>query len=230
MPSALRDYLVSFTREEEIARIAHEWRVAAGIENSAEFNIIAFVEDILSKKLKKGPLHIEFFDMREGEHPAFVTFWPHITLHIDRDIWGNAKMGDPESRAIVAHEVGHIILHDHHAKAFSYDRINPKFYVKETSAEWQANIFADYFLLPDQVVIAYWDVKELAKSCSVTQAFARQRLNAVAEARHPKPKIEGDFCIKCGQFTVRRDGSVKCACERDAVPGLDGSANGRRQQ
>jgi Zn-dependent peptidase ImmA (M78 family) len=218
MSGAPRDYLVSFIREEEIARIANEWRRAAGIENSPEFNIVAFVEDVLSQKLKKGPLRIKFFDMRDGDDPAFVTFQPHPTLHIDRDVMSNAKIGDPESKGIVAHEVGHIILHDHHAKAFSHDRVNPKFYVKETSAEWQANTFVDYFLLPDHIVIAYSDVKELAKSCSVTQDLARHRLDAVAEARRPRPKIEGDFCIKCGQFTVRRGGSVKCDCEFDAVP------------
>lgn len=213
MPLPLRDYQVTFTREEDIAKSAFAWRAAAGNENRADFNIVDFVEGVLAKKIKgKGPLHLELFDMQQGGEPAFVTFQP-LTLHIDRQVWELAKMGDPECRFIVAHEVGHLILHDHHAKAFSNDgRVNIKFATQECSAEWQANTFASYFLLPDQIVLAHSDANDLARSCSVTRQLANDRRDAVLEARKPRPKVEGGFCIECGCFTSREKGATKCSC------------------
>jgi Zn-dependent peptidase ImmA (M78 family) len=208
MPVALKDHLVSFDREESIAATALAWRKEAGHENSAEFNIVKFIEDVLAKKFKrKGQLTIEFFDMIPGDDPAFVTFQPAVTLHVDREIWELAKLGDPKARYILAHEIGHILLHDHHAKAFASEP-NSKLYVKETSAEWQANTFAAYFLVPDALVLAHLNASELSASCSVTRTLATERIEVVTAARRPRPKIEGDFCIDCGNFVERRAAHV----------------------
>jgi Zn-dependent peptidase ImmA (M78 family) len=207
----LRDYQVRFTREEEIAAIALEWRKEAGNENSAEFNIVEFIENVLAKKIrKKGPLHVDFFQMQYRGDPAYVTFEP-LTLHVDSDVWHRAKLGDPECRYILAHEAGHLILHDHHAKAFSNDgSVNIKFATKECSAEWQASVFAAYFLLPDHIVLANMNATDLTHSCSVPRQVAEDRVSAVAEAMKPRSKIEGDFCIVCGEFTNRKTGSNRC--------------------
>jgi hypothetical protein len=222
MQPALSDYLVKFAREELIAEIALAWRTEAGEENSAEFNVVKFVENVLAKKIKKkGPLHFSFFEMTPGGLPAFVTFEP-LTLHIDSEVWEHAKLGNPESRTIVAHEVGHLILHDHHAKAFSSTETGSRFQTKETSAEWQANTFAAYFLLPDHIVAAFNNGDDLANSCSVTKKLANQRVEAVREARRPRPKLEGNFCIKCGEITKRMNGSVKCGCETQGSNNLNG--------
>ena len=211
MALALRDYQVTFTREETIAELALRWRQAASIENVSEFNIVWFVQEVLAKRLtKKGPLHFDFYDMKPGDEPAFVTFQP-LTLHIDHEVWQLAYLGDPLARFIVAHEVGHLVLHDHHAKAFSDEsRVNIKFATKECSAEWQANTFASHFLLPDHIVLAYNDAAELARSCSVTTQLASERLEEATEARKPRPKFDGGFCIVCGNFTRRQNGSIEC--------------------
>jgi len=210
MHLALNDYEVIFRREETIAEIALDWRKESGEENSADFSIVKFVDSVLAKKFqKKDPLHFDFFDMEVGEKPAWVSYQP-LTLHIDREVWEYARLGDPTSRFIVAHEVGHLILHDHHAKAFSSDTQARRNQIKEISAEWQANIFATHFLLPDHIVLAHNDPGDLAKSCSVTRELAKDRVGALGEATRPCPKIEGDFCIRCGDFTKRVNGSIRC--------------------
>jgi hypothetical protein len=207
-----RDHHVRFRCEEEIARFATEWRRAGNVANLANFDIVTFVEKILSRKYtRKGQLQIVFFDIIQDQDPAFVTFRP-LTLHIDAEIWKLARWGDPEARFIIAHEIGHIILHDHEAKPFSNDpSLNIAFDRSEHSAEWQANTFAGYFLLPDQIVRAFGDVDQLIASCGVPRKLAEDRLSSVAITARKSKNFDGDVCSKCGNFTLVRNGTcLKC--------------------
>jgi hypothetical protein len=101
-----RDHHVPFLCEEEIARIASEWRRAGNVANLANFDIVTFVENVLSKKYtRKGQLQIVFFDTSHDQDPAFVTFKP-LALHIDAEIWKLARWGDPEARFISPMKLG----------------------------------------------------------------------------------------------------------------------------
>ena len=197
----LTDYIVSFRREETLADAALSWRRDSSNEYDSYFNIIDFVLGVLSSKTKR-PFKIEFFDAREGEKPAFVSFEPRI-LHVDREIWDLAWKGEPDARFIIAHEVGHLLLHDHFAKAFSDD---PDARIKsaepEYSAEWQANVFALYFLLPDMIVAAYRQIDQLCSACGVTELIARQRLALNPRLARLYTTAPSGFCSTCGEFNV----------------------------
>lgn len=200
--ATLDDYKVDFLREEKIAEHALAWRTASGHRNAPFFNIVVFVLVVLAKKTRL-PFRIEFFDAKEGEKPAYVSFNPRV-LHADREIWRLAEIGDPEARFIIAHEVGHLLLHNHHAKAFSSDpSMQIRFAENEYSAEWQANTFAYYFLLPTHLVLAFDTAEDLSRACAVPYAVALERFSAV-EAMHRPRKC--DLCPTCGHFTVLRDG------------------------
>lgn len=197
------DHKVAFRREETIAEIALAWRRAARNENSATFNVVDFALKVLRKRHKKGTLLIEFYEGQPGAKPAYVTFDP-LTLHVDSEVWELAGLGDPESRFVVAHEIGHIVLHDHNAQGFSEDpngRI--KFATEEESAEWQADVFAHYFLVPNVLAISIYDRKHLAEACSVTRRVAENRMRRVK--RLGLLQYEGDACGDCGNFTLVRD-------------------------
>lgn len=206
MSTVLDDYKVDFLREESIAETALAWRKEADNAFSAYFNIVDFVVRILTKKIKRA-FKIQFFKADEGAKPAFVTFVPHRTLHIDEDVWRLAELGEPEARFVVAHEVGHLILHDHHAKSFSKnpaDKIT--FAEDEYSAEWQANVFASYFLAPTHIILAFPSFSELKASCVINDSITESRHRALA----PKCSVvvrDGALCTKCGNFTVTSDGA-----------------------
>ena len=205
------DYKVTFTREEQIATIAASWLDAHASERRY---ITEFVENTLTKRLrKKDRLKIEYFDRTcKYDEPAYVTFRP-LTLHVDRAIWYAAKAGDEYARFVIAHEVGHIILHDNDAKAFSSDRsLRIRFAEKEHSAEWQANTFAAYFLLPDELVEKFNDEELLHIFCGTPRTVVRERLASFREARRASiRRFEGDACNRCGNFTIVRDGNrLKC--------------------
>jgi hypothetical protein len=115
-----------------------------------------------------------------------------------------AKEGHEYARLVLAHEIGHIILHDHDAKPFSSNpslRIN---YDQEGySAEWQAQTFAAYFLLPDHIVLSFTHEEQITELCGVHIDLARERFYSVYP---PNRKIERDFCFDCGECTMERLG------------------------
>jgi hypothetical protein len=196
MTAARRDYKVTFRREESIESLAWRCRLAAGLEFLSYFSIVDYIEQFLAKWLKGG-VRLCFFDMNPGDDPARVEYNP-TTLYIDREVWELAKLGEPEARFIVAHEIGHLVLHDHNAKAFSNDPdAQIRFAPNEYSAEWQATIFAYYFLLPTVVVASFEDPLDLSKSCAVPQEVAAHRHNAVRRSQRPAVIREGDFCARC---------------------------------
>jgi hypothetical protein len=205
----LHDHHVKYCCEEEIARIASEWRRAGDIYNHGYFDIVAFVEKVLSKRLRKPKqdLIVAQFDCSLGDRRAYVSFNP-ITLHVDSEVWELAKLGGPDARFIIAHEIGHIILHDDRAKAFSIDpSLNIRFAGQEHSAEWQANTFAGYFLLPDHLVRSFGDFNDLSASCSVLKTLAQDRMESVQKVNRKAKNSTGDVCPKCGNFTLVGDGT-----------------------
>ncbi|MGZ3409296.1 MAG: hypothetical protein ACXWJ8_13440 [Xanthobacteraceae bacterium] len=70
MIAARDDYKVEFREEALFADTALTWRKESSNENDPYFNIVRFVQTVLSKKAQK-PFKIEFFDARPGEKPAY---------------------------------------------------------------------------------------------------------------------------------------------------------------
>jgi hypothetical protein len=208
-----RDHRVLIKDREAIAKIAMAWWVVAS-KLGHSFNICTFITEVLAERLRgKGKLQINFYNS-EQELPerACVTFNP-LTLHIVEKIWHDAGLGIPYARYILAHETGHIVLHNEFAVAFSDDKAAQLKYVQdEESGEWQANIFADYFLVPDHVAIKLREPDLIAGLCVVTGEVAARRLR---DANHAKsvltPPYEGEMCSGCGNFTLVRNGTrMKC--------------------
>jgi IrrE N-terminal-like domain len=202
-----QDYKVRIIDREGIAKIAMSWWLIAN-KLGHSFNICDFVTEILTKKLRgKGKLKIEFHSFDDLPEKACVTFNP-LTLHIVEQIWRDADLGKPYARRVVAHEIGHIVLHDHFAVAFSDGKAAQLNFVQdEESGEWQANIFADYFLVPDHVAIKLKDPDVIVGLCVVTDDLASRRLReSISAKKILVPSYEGDMCAKCTQFTLVREG------------------------
>jgi Zn-dependent peptidase ImmA (M78 family) len=212
----LRDHHVNFRSEASIADLAYGLRDAHDSREQPRFNVVKFVQQTLPahlKTLRKGALKIEFYDVAfKQDDPAYVSFNPLI-LNVDRKVWADAEAGEDYPRFVIAHEIGHIVLHDYSAKAFSRDKADQiKFDDKEHSAEWQANTFAGHFLLPDPVIRKIDNVSLLASVCQVPEALALERLLVVRKEQQRKNRIfQGGFCSECGNFSlVRTNTLLKC--------------------
>ncbi|HEY6577817.1 MAG TPA: ImmA/IrrE family metallo-endopeptidase [Rhizomicrobium sp.] len=213
-----KDYVVSPRSEESIAQLAYKLRDVRGSREEPRFNIADFVKNTLPthlKAIKKGDLRLEFYDRDfKEDDPAFVSFNPP-TLNSDKQIWVDAGAGDSYPRFVMAHEIGHLVLHDRSAKAFSQDKSDQiQFIDNEESAEWQANIFAGHFLLPDAVIQKIAQVSFIASICQVPEALALERVIAFRRVQERKNRtFAGGYCSKCGNFSLlQMNGSTLVKC------------------
>jgi IrrE N-terminal-like domain len=198
----LKDHKVGLRTRGEIKLIAERARRLGGDAGQAGFKITNYLRMLAAEPLLKGgQLKIRHFAANPGEAPAFVTYNP-TTLHVDREIWEDGDQGEPGARFILAHELGHVILHDHHAQPFSGEK-KKWIPLAEESAEWQANTFADYFLISDEEADAYITPVDAAIFCAVEREVALRRLAPISYV--------GEYC-QCGGARIRRGIVEKCEC------------------
>ncbi|WP_370880090.1 ImmA/IrrE family metallo-endopeptidase [Labrys monachus] len=134
-------------------------------------------------------------------------------------MWLDAKKGEGRARYIIAHEIGHIYLHDYMPSSFSSTNFRHfKSLPEEQTAEWQAHTFAKYFILPDSIVLNFIDAPSIMFRCNIDDEIAIERLQKV-NRKYKRPPLyaptpqphEGDSCPNCSNFTLIRTGLlVRC--------------------
>ncbi|MGY0574199.1 ImmA/IrrE family metallo-endopeptidase [Bradyrhizobium sp. RDM12] len=137
---------------------------------------------------------------------------------MDSAIWEAAKLGKTFACFVLAHEVGHILLHDNTAKAFSSSKSEQLSFLGEgESAEEQANSFAGHLLVPTRTVHRFPDKDLLAAVCNVPDELAEDRLAAVSNAKAVLAQHRTtDYCRGCGGFTEVTFG-VCPSCKHDQL-------------
>lgn len=206
------DYKVRLRSYARVAEIALDARRKLGVAHYFTFNIVRVIRTLVGKTFGKlGELELDIFtDARK--HLAYVTFGP-LTLHVDREIWELADLGDPKSRFILAHELGHLLMHEYHEQAYSEDGSGRLTFIQpEESAETQANWFAACFLAPDHLARGCKDETELCLQFDFPADYASIRLDDMSRNA---PKSSGATCASCGNLMiVRSDGRTTCeTCE-----------------
>lgn len=212
-----RDYKVRTRDRESIASIAMDcWKLAT--KQGKSFNICEFLRNTLANRFRDGIVVVlhSFVDLPEK---AYVSFNP-TALHIVDAIWADANIGREYARHIVAHEIGHLVLHSNQyvaiqqqELAYSQGQLDPYRYIqREDSCECQANDFADLFLVPDHIAIDARSAETLALTSLVTDDLAARRISEAKSARKIlRPSYEGDMCLECSNFTLVRIGlTTKC--------------------
>ncbi|MCA0245412.1 MAG: ImmA/IrrE family metallo-endopeptidase [Proteobacteria bacterium] len=210
----LDDTKVPWLDASKIEEFALAWRKIEGNSNASRFKIVEFLYETLPNLLVGKALEIITYDDLGEDSPAFVRFlnqrkhgYQLVELHIENWVLENAKLDDEEARKIIAHEIGHIILHDVSAQKFSPgSEKNVRFLPNEESGEWQAKRFADAFLVPLHVAASFDNPEELAEYCSVDIDCAKRRLISVRAEAIEKRNSSGYSCIKCGDYNLRTFG------------------------
>lgn len=157
------DHFIHFLSDESISKVVARIRELTKQTNAKQFDVLIALKYLQRTELKgKGRLHISPLPANKIE--PYVTFQP-LTLWVDDETIELASLGDPESIYKLAHELGHILLHDHHALHFtqvSQQKIN--FAQDEESAEKTAHKFARFVQIPEHWV----DVFQLRKKLRVS--------------------------------------------------------------
>jgi Zn-dependent peptidase ImmA (M78 family) len=177
------DYKVGFRSYDNVAGLASEMRVRLGIDSYYVFNIVNQLRKLKDLKFGiNGHLKIELFIDRKDK--AYVTFDP-LVLHVHKDIWDEADIGEPTARFIIAHELGHILMHRHYRQEFAETN---EFYLKafppEEKAETQANWFAAAFLAPDYLARNCASESELCLNFDYPRDFISEKLHLFQTPKH----------------------------------------------
>lgn len=174
--------------------------------------IVDFIKNELTAYLNS-KLVISIYQPEEDTRPAYVSYAP-LTLNVSRGVWRAAELGNSDAEYVLAHEIGHLVLHQDFDKAFSPPNAESiRALGNERSAEWQANTFADYFLCPDEHIFRLkGDIESAATLLNISVELAEYRA-AQVERFGPTVQVavEGDFCGTCNTLGLVAVGTdVRC--------------------
>jgi len=209
------DHKVPWRDADNIAGLALEWRKHEGNYNSPSFDILAFLQHRLPNWIIVKAIEIIPTQSIEDGLEALVSFtrehkygYQRADLQLKLWIIEEAKHNGEKARFIIAHEIGHLILHDCDSQPFS-PSIDKKlqFLQNEESAEWQANKFADSFLVPRHVAASFNDASELAQYCHVELECAKRRIDEIRILAMKNKNYSGNACEECGDFRIKSFGS-----------------------
>lgn len=191
--------------EEEAENI----RAKCELTTCPNFSLTEVIEEHLANR---AAIRFELVKYPNGtkDVPAYVSFSGTNnlrTLNVEQMIWNRAAKGFSQERFILSHEIGHLALHSHAELAFCeglpelLDDLQD-----QEKAEYQANLFADCFLVPERMLLGFVDPTEIAEHFNVPIKCAVRRLFTLNDRkRRANARINGNFCPKCMNFSLIED-------------------------
>jgi len=162
---------------------------------------VIIIERILPRILDE--FHWEVIEDHQLENDLARTWPDQMLVHISDSVYDGACMGDATCNHILAHELGHLVLHRNIDPSFALAKTTPK-YDCIFNSEWQADTFADYLLMPiDDVRATCVSIEEIQKRYLVSataaerqyqRAFGGERL-ADEEKKRFKGKGQGQLAF-----------------------------------
>ena len=157
--SAIQDYV-------------HKLKKATGFENDLYFPVIEFMELVLPS-INPG-FSYEYVTITEMGNLHGETFPSKNIIRIREDVYERAINGEGRDRMTIAHEIGHLLLHEDNeislCRADSYQKMKPY-----EDPEWQADCFGGE-LLATSYLIKGMSPFEVAKKCVVSLQAAEVQL------------------------------------------------------
>jgi len=168
-----------------IESAANQLRKLLRIDATARVQMVNLLETVLDEVL---PDYL-FCVMPDDEMPGMdgITAVGSFTVCLSEHTYIELCEGRPEARLVAAHELGHLILHSQQQPAlarrtFNDDRVDP---------EWQADRFAEFWLMPTLGVQQCRSVLEVAERFSVPLEAAQRRFDQAVSLL--TDKIQGEL-------------------------------------
>jgi len=126
--------------------------------------------------------------------------WPDkMLMYISDSVYDGACIDNGTCNYVLAHELGHLVLHRNVDPSFALAKSTPK-YDCMFNSEWQADTFADYLLMPtDDVKATCVSIEEIEKRYLVSRERAEIRFKKIfgctdsIEKRIKKGQLELTF-------------------------------------
>lgn len=172
---------VGLTREAEIDELASDFR-RAQCDDRELFDPVRFVELELPKIVPGFeflPVGPEYLGNAETVR-ARADFKNGKVLYVAEEVYYKAQEGDAQERFTLAHEAGHVVLHNRTGLTFARNVMGTNEYVQEQRVrarktyEIEANLFAGAVLLPVTALDPTLMTGELARTYGVSQLAAEK--------------------------------------------------------
>ncbi len=174
--------------KQEIRQIAQNIRKTLNIPASKAFPIMSFIEYIL--KLLDDDFTLDIVSDRKLKGAYAKTYPEQHKIVVRETVYNGACNREGFYRIIMAHELGHYILHTNDMICLAKSMYNEKM-PKEYNVEWQADIFAYELMMPFDVVKHARNGSEIADICATSITDARKRFDIVQkEVRNRKNTIK----------------------------------------
>lgn len=171
-------YKARIRSRKEICELVRNIRAATGYLDILYFPIVEFLEFVLPSIVENFELEIVPSDEMKNKCGETIPHKHKIILN--ESIYMNAIEGDGFARFTIAHEIGHLLLHN--TESISLCKLRPGELLNAyENPEWQANVFGGELLAP-YYLIEKLDVDEIVKKCGITKKAAtvqKSKLRAV---------------------------------------------------
>lgn len=168
-------YKASPISRKDIRYYVREIKKKVGLEYELCFPILTFIENILPTVIPDFQLEIvprEEMPRKHGE-----TYPSKNLIRIREDVYLGAAAGKGRDRLTIAHEIGHLLLHDDDSIALCRLAPNEKLRPFE-DPEWQADAFAGE-LLASSYLIKGMSIWKVQAKCSVSMPCAHVQLSTL---------------------------------------------------
>ena len=176
-----KDYHIKGHSTPQMARVADHYRKLLGVENVEHIDIVDLIEFEL-RKLHEGFRLVVKSD-KDLADPAYTDF-ENNQIVVQESIYVHARRGDSYSRMVLAHELGHYLLHGskgnvvmHKSRDGAYDSL--KDLNSTESTEDQANMFATLFMVRPSIAFSLKEsARALSEKCGVPLNIAGSAISA----------------------------------------------------
>lgn len=163
-------------RKQEIRNIAKGLREGLRTFNLRPFPIVQILE--VGLRVVNDDFLLDIVPDNKLKDVYAKTYPEQHKIVLRQSVYDGACAGDGFYRMVLAHELGHYILHKKqticYAKSASKERMP-----KEYSVEWQAEVFAYELMMPFDIVKRVRNGKELARQGGVSIGEANKRISFV---------------------------------------------------
>ena len=135
------------------------------------------MEFLLEAALPEALPGYNFFVLPDEEMPdmAGVTAVGEYTIYLADSAYQALCTGDPYARYVAAHEFGHLLLHSQQKLLLAKRKHDDH----KVDPEWQADRFADFWLVPTEGVRKCRSPAHVAAKYAVPDEVAQRRFNEV---------------------------------------------------
>lgn len=171
----MSNYKACATSRKHIRAYVYRLKRIVGLEDNLYFPVVKFLENILPFLIPD--FQYEYPTIAEMGNLHGETYPGRNLIRIREDVYLGAIAGKGRDRMTIAHEIGHLFLHDDDAIALY--RLDPGQKLKPyEDPEWQADAFGGELLASSHLIKGMSEA-EVRSRCAISYAAAHCQLKAL---------------------------------------------------